>query len=62
MKTSWEERARKAEWARKNPEKVRQMNRNYRFFNEKKCREQAKIRMRRMRARRRAAARKSIQP
>ena len=51
MTTTWSQREQKRKWARNHPEKVREANRLWRAGKEDKLRRQARLRMRRYRAR-----------
>ena len=51
MSALWEVRMRKLDWARNNPDKVREANRLWRISNPRKAREQARARMARYRKR-----------
>jgi len=51
MQTSWQTRLTKQEWARNNPEKIRESNRRWRAGREDKLRRQSRERTRRWRAR-----------
>lgn len=49
---SWERTLSKLQWAANNPAKVRESNRRWRAGKERRLAQQAKLRMRKMRARR----------
>jgi len=49
--TNWEKKEAKRDWQRRNPDKVRQANKDYRRWNQRKTNEQARVRMQRYRAR-----------
>jgi hypothetical protein len=55
MKLVWRERDRKRDWARKNPEKIREAAARWRAANSGLARRQAAERMRRYRAKRKAS-------